>query len=200
MKKTISFIALAMLVGQIWAQKDATLFSKTERGGFFVSTILEYSDFDNDVTSAVGGGAAFVAGDVFFGGYGLGVVSYADILGGDISNISMGHGGLWFGIVPFQHQAIHPYSSMKIGWGGINLEFNDGQFDTEHDIFVLSPEVGFEVNFFRWFRIGAAVGYRFVNGLSNSAGSYKNDDFSGMTGSLTFKIGGFGKRNRNNDD
>jgi hypothetical protein len=60
-----------------------------------------------------------------------------------------------------------------------------------HD--VLSPEVGFEVNFFRWLRISAGAGYRFVNGLDNTM-NIRNDDISGPTGTLTFKIGGFGRR------
>ncbi|MCR9287826.1 MAG: hypothetical protein NXI23_10610 [Bacteroidetes bacterium] len=197
MKKSIFTIALLMLIGQIWAQQDETLFSKTHRGGFFVSTMIEYSDFDSDVTSAVGGGAAFVAGDVFFGGYGMGTVSYADLFDGNITKLNMGHGGFWFGIVPFRHKAFHPFASAKIGWGGLNVEFNDGAFDVEHNIFLLSPEVGFEVNFFRWLRISAGAGYRFVNGLDNTM-NIRNDDISGPTGTLTFKIGGFGRRNVNN--
>lgn len=201
MKKTI-FIALFTCASlQIFAQtwrynngnQDETLFNRSHRSGFFVSPIVEYSDFKNDLTTATGGGLGFIAGDFFIGGYGLGIVDYDKVLNEDFDHLEMGHGGLWFGFSAPQHEVVHFFSSVKAGWGAVNINFDNNNEDYEDSFFAVTPEAGLEVNVFRWFRIGGTVGYRFMNGLNNSA-TFDKKDFQTMTASLTFRIGGFGRR------
>jgi hypothetical protein len=89
-----------------------------------------------------------------------------------------------------------------LGWGGIDIEIDDEGFTRNDNIFVVTPEVGVEVNVFRWFKIAGTVGYRAVTGV-NSISGQSNEDFSGMAGTLTFRFGGFGdwkrsRKNRNN--
>jgi hypothetical protein len=68
--------------------------------------------------------------------------------------------------------------------------------------FVATPELGFELNITRFFRIAATAGYRIVAGISevnftdaqgNLIEKINNSDFSSPMGALTFKFGWFGR-------
>lgn len=198
MKKTICIALFALFAFQLFAQnwndnRDETLFNRSHRGGFFVSPLIEYSDFDKDWTTSVGGGLAFVAGDFFFGAYGLGTTDYDRLLNEDFDNLEMGHGGFWLGYVAPQHKAIHLFSSVKAGWGAVNINFNDEPDHYEDAFFAVTPEAGLELNVFSWLRLAGTVGYRFMNGLDDTT-TFNKDDLQTMTGTLTIRIGGFGRR------
>ena len=204
MKKSIFIALLAFCASQTFAQGwrdngDETLFNRSHRVGFFVSPIVEFSDFKNDMTTASGGGISLVAGDFFLGAYGLGVADYDRLLDEDFDRLEMGHGGFWMGYVAPQHEVVHFFSSVKAGWGAVNIEFDGSDPDYEDTFFAVTPEAGLEINVFRWFRIGGAVGYRFMNGL-DSVPSFNPKDFETMTASITFRIGGFGHRHDRWDD
>lgn len=201
--KKITCIALfaffaAQTFAQHWGNKDETLVNRSHRSGFFVAPIIEYSDFDEDITTGVGGGLAFVAGDMFFGGYGIGIADYDRIINDDFDRLEMGHGGFWVGYVMPQHRALHLFTSVKAGWGAVNIDF-DGDPDYEDSFFAVTPEAGLEVNVFSWFRLAGTVGYRFMNGLEDSPNFDKND-LQTMTGTLTIRIGGFGRRHERWND
>lgn len=206
MKKSIFIVLFACFASQIFAQRwnggsnDETLFSRSRRVGLFVSPIVEFSDFKNNLTTASGGGIGLVAGDFFIGGYGLGTVDYDRIINEDFDRLDMGHGGFWLGYVAPQHEVVHFFSSVKAGWGAVDIEFDsNNEPDYEDTFFALTPEAGLEVNVFRWLRIGGAVGYRFMNGLAENP-SFDTKDFQGMTASLTFRIGAFGRDRGRWDD
>lgn len=190
---------LALLALRSFAQSDETLFNRNHRAGFFVAPIVEFSNFQHDMTTSSGGGLGLVAGDFFLGGYGLGVVDYDQIVNENFDRLEMGHGGFWIGYVTPQHKALHAFSSVKAGWGAVNIEFDGNEPDYEDAFFAITPEAGLEVNVFRWFRISGAVGYRFMNGLDESP-NFDKKDFQTMTASVTFRIGGFGRRRDNWDD
>lgn len=194
MKNTIC-ISLAMLFTLSLFAQDKTLFSREHRAGFFFSPIVEYSDIDNEVSTSAGAGLAFIAGDFFFGAYGMGLTSYQNIFDGKLDQLDMGHGGFWIGFSAPQQSVVHAFSSVKLGWGGLNLEIDDDDLDIEDGFFVVTPEIGVEFNVFRWFRIAATGGYRFINGIDGNA-TVSDDDFKGLTGALTFRIGYFGKNKR----
>lgn len=196
MKKSIFIAILAFMGSQLFAQhwnnnRDETLANTSGRCGFFVAPIIEYSDMDKNWNTSVGGGLAFVAGDFFLGAYGLGMVE-DNLFDDDFENLQMGHGGFWVGYTTPQHKALHLFTSVKAGWGGVNIDFDDN-FDYDDSFFAVTPEAGLEVNVFNWFRIGASVGYRFMNGL-DAAPNFNEDSLETMTGTLTFRIGGFGRR------
>ncbi len=203
MKKSIFIAMLACFASQIFAQRwengDQTLFNRSHRVGFFVAPIVEYSDFKNDLTTATGGGLGLVAGDFFVGAYGLGVADYNRIINENFDRLEMGHGGLWFGYVAPQHEVVHFFSSVKAGWGALDIDFDGNEPDYRDAFFAVTPEAGIELNVFRWFRISGAVGYRFMNGLDDALNVNKKD-FETMTASLTFRIGGFGRRQDRWDD
>ena len=197
MKKTICIALFALVATQMFAQRwgdnrDETLFNRSHRGGFFISPLIEYSDLDQNWTTSVGGGLAFVAGDFFLGAYGLGTTDYDRLLNENFDQLEMGHGGFCVGYVTPQYKAVHVFSSVKAGWGAVNINF-DGEPNYEDAFFAVTPEAGLEVNIFSWLRLAGTVGYRFMNGLDNTS-TFNKDDLQTMTGTLTFRIGGFGRQ------
>jgi len=196
MKKLFFALTLSTLAFTGFSQRDQTLFDSNGRVGFFGGPIWEFHDFDNNVQTSTGGGLALILGDAFIGGYGVGEIDFDDLIDNNEGQIELAHGGIWVGYVPLQYRAIHPYSSLKIGWGAVGIEFDDEDFDADDGVFVLSPEIGAEVNVFRWFRVAAAVNYRWVDGADDSF-DYTNSDFRDWGATLTLRFGLFGKdRNR----
>ena len=78
-------------------------------------------------------------------------------------DIKFGHGGLWLGFAPKSDKLIHFYGSTKIGWGKARLRQDKENVFTDR-VFVLTPEMGLEVNLTEWLKMSFTAGYRWVNG------------------------------------
>ena len=191
-------VFIGLLIAALLPAQHETLFDDFTSFGVFGGPIVEISSINGEVGADVGGGGALVLDDLFIGGYGMGT-DYPEItiqeerfgeLEDVLYNIRFKHGGLWFGYVPSQFKLGHLYSSLKLGWGKAKLQ-NDRN-DTPNDrVFVLTPEVGVELNLTDWFRLGITGGYRWVNGI-NRLPTLDDSDFSSPTGTLTFRFGAFG--------
>lgn len=194
MKKLMLTAAFAVIGIALSAQHE-TLFGKARVLGGFGGPIVEFG-IGNDLNTAVGGGGGIIISNFFLGGYGLGSLDFQKILDDDeVEQLDLGHGGFWLGYAYKPHKVVHLFTSTKIGWGALNIKFDDPnqEFSDLDQIFVVTPELGIELNVFRWFRVGATGGYRFVDG-ANEARGYTNDDFGGAIGTLTFRFGWFGWR------
>lgn len=193
--KKLSFALLFVLAATFtWAQHE-TLFSNARVVGGFGGTITEFG-LNNDLQTSYGGGGGVVIGGAFIGAYGLGSVNLGDLLDGQhIDKIELGHGGLWLGYTYAPYKLLHPFSSVKVGWGAVNIDTdNFDPFNGRSDeVFVLTPELGLELNIFKWFRVVGGVGYRWVNGTDGGT-VYNNEDFSGLVTNLTLRFGWFGNR------
>lgn len=183
---------------QLAAQSDQTIFSDIHRIGAFGAPIFDFGDFDSDVTTANGGGGALILNDFFIGGYGIGSNDFTKIVNDTTETINFGHGGFWLGLTPKQSKTIHPYISMRLGWGDVDSKVknvldpgNPVTYKNIDKVFVLTPEIGFEVNVFSFFRIAASANYRWVNGLTNLQ-NFEDSDLSNFGATLTLKFGGFG--------
>ena len=191
MKKNLMLILMSLFAFQAMAQVE-TLFNRARIIGAFGGPIVEYSQFKGDYITSSGGGGALIVDNFFIGGYGMGTVDVQRIIDdGDELELELGHGGFWLGYTYNSHKLVHAFASTKIGWGGIDLEIDDEGYRSSDAIFVVTPEVGLEVNVFRWAKIAATAGYRFVDGVDNLSG-FDNSDYSGFAGTLTFRFGGFG--------
>ena len=173
-----------------YKKRHETLFNKAHVIGAFGGPIFEYSNFGDNFDVSVGGGGGLIVDNFFIGGYGLGSVDNS-ILENDWERLEIGHGGLWLGYTFNQFKLIHPYSTVKIGWGGLDIEFEDN-FQYQDAIFVLTPEIGAELNIFRFFKIGFAAGYRHVDGIDPDLSGYEKGDFNNFVGTLTLRFGAFG--------
>ena len=193
MKKNYLFIAAFLWILNLSAQ-DETLFDRAHVVGAFGGPFIEYSFTNEEVTTSVGGGGALIINDFFIGGYGIGSID-ENVFDTNFDRIELAHGGLWFGYTYPSHKLLHLYSSLRLGWGGIGVNFND-DFNTVDGVFVVSPEAGVELNVFGFFRLAATVGYRYVDGINTNRSGVETDAFNGMTGMLTFRFGGFGRYRR----
>lgn len=178
------------------AQKTETLFGQAQSVGAFGGPIVEYHYTDGDVDVMAGGGGALIINNFWIGGYGVGSAPSSVFDIPDIRTLELAHGGLWLGGTFKPYKLIHFYSSVKLGWGAVDIEFTDDDFNYLDDISVIQPEAGMEVNIFRWFRIAGTASYRFVDGLSSNTG-LKSDEFDGLGFNLTFRFGFFGNSNWN---
>jgi hypothetical protein len=188
----ILFFALCLAVaGQ--AQHE-TLFGNARVVGGFGGPIFEWG-LGNNLTSSVGGGGGLVIENFFLGGYGMGSIDLDALIDDDrIDQIDLGHGGFWLGYTLAPHKLIHLYASGRIGWGAVGIDTRPGSsFPRNSDrVFVLTPEIGLELNVAQWFRVAGTVGYRYVDGVNEGLGLYKSDAFNGYLANLTLRFGWFG--------
>ena len=184
---------------------------KTRISGF-VASITEISKLKDETAIGVGGGAAIIFNqDFFFGGYGMGMTSTDLTLLEENTeeartNIRavFGQGGFWVGGSLFSKSLIHVSVSSKIGWGALvvaehnqpnnDISIFDDEFEFGRELsrdftFVATPEIGLEMNVAKWFKVNAAVGYRYAPGINNPY--YGKDSLNGMTGSLNLMFGWF---------
>ncbi len=191
MRKILPVLIGALLTLQLGAQE--TLFNNLDVTGAFGSVIIETGSINGEIGADVGGGGALVMSPVFIGGYGMGTKYPVHTItqGEDAGeyDIKFGHGGLWLGIAPNSDKLIHFYGSTKIGWGKARLRQNKDNIFTDR-VFVLTPELGLELNLTEWLKMSFTAGYRWVNGVTRLQ-ELENDDFSSPIGILTFRMGGF---------
>jgi hypothetical protein len=196
MKKLTMTLVLAIGCYIAIAQdgETQTLFgSNTEVSGFG-SFLME---FHNPGTSSsgvsTGGGGGLVLNQSFFiGGYGMGLgdgvaATLDDTNSNTGSQIDLGHGGFWTGIVLFPKKVVNVGVDTKLGWGTAKLR--GGNTEATESVFVTTPQLTVGVNFTKWLRISASGGYRIVSGLDNS--DFNQDDFNTPVGALTFHFGWF---------
>lgn len=191
MKKLILVLMLSAF-GIIGFGQHETLFNQFKIRGAFGGPIIE-SGFQNGLGTSVGGGGGIVFNNMFVGFYGMGGADFNKIINGsDVEVLNIGHGGLWIGANFPSHKLFHFYGSVRTGWGALNVEFDDVDRYSDIDkIFVVTPEIGLEVNVTHWFRVAATAGYRWIDG-ANTANGYTDKDFTGTVGTLSFRFGWFG--------
>jgi hypothetical protein len=173
----------------IWAQNEETLIKNIEVIGAFGGPLIEVGSINGEFGADVGGGGALVINNFFIGGYGLGTDYPQITIDNEDYNIRFKHGGFWLGYTSDAQKLLHFYSSARLGWGKTQIR-GDGPAVASDRVFVLTPEVGFEVNLTNFMRVAFTGGYRVVTGVSK-LGDFANDDFSSPIGAITFRFGGF---------
>lgn len=193
MKKTILFICLVIGTFQAFAQQE-TLFNKARVMGAFGAPIVEIGiGGGNQFGNAYGGGAGLIIDNFFIGAYGLGSTDIEGLINEDNPVLDIAHGGLWLGYSYRSYKLLHPYANVRLGYGAAHIDLEQ---DFDHrleidQITAVTPEIGVELNVTKFFHITAGVGYRWINGVSDST-PYTNNDFSGMNAALSFRFGWFG--------
>ena len=105
--------------------------------GGFGGPIFEFG-LNNNLNTSVGGGGGLVLNNFFIGGYGLGSVDFEQLFEeGEVDVLDIGHGGFWLGGTFQPYRLLHLYGSARVGWGAINVDFDDPQpYDELDKIFV----------------------------------------------------------------
>ena len=195
MRQVLIMVLLCLASTYILQAQHETLFNRARVVGGFGSPIFEWG-LGGKTNTSVGGGGGIVIENFFLGGYGLGSVDFDELFdNGEIQNMEIGHGGFWLGFTINPYRVVHLYSSARIGWGALNIDFRDGgvSYSDLDKVFVMTPELGVELNLTRWFRVVGAVGYRWVNGVAATP-EYESDEFNDAIASLTLRFGWFGHR------
>ncbi|HMO38645.1 MAG TPA: hypothetical protein PKC76_02775 [Saprospiraceae bacterium] len=193
--KTILLSVACSLLSLLAMAQHETIFSNAKVVGGFGGPITEFG-LGNGLTTSYGGGGAVVIGGAFLGGYGLSSFNLNEVIRNNtFDQIELAHGGFWVGYTYQPYKLVHLFSSAKIGWGAVNISTdNFDPFNQRSDqVFVMTPELGLELNVFKWFRVAGTVGYRWVNG-TNGDGQYTDEDFSGAISTLTLRFGWFGNK------
>jgi hypothetical protein len=187
MKRIPSLLIAILMVISVNAQDSEiqTLFGGGTRISGMGGPIMSFSSIDGQLAHMMGGGGGVILGDLFVGGYGLGLTN--PITSGG-NTTEFGHGGLWAGYSFMGKAALHPVVSSQLGWGTVT-QLDEYIVLSSDNIFVLNPAIELEMNFTRFFRLGIGAHYRLVRGVNTS--TLTDSDFSGPGAFLSFKFGWF---------
>jgi len=175
-------------------KEDETLISRKTTIGWFFGPAVKFSEINDEFAVLTGGHAGLIINRTFIIGIsGYGLVNEIAVGAPGNRLLDFGYGGLFLGYVNRSHKIVHLSIHSLIGGGGLcyRTYFYDDWYEDWHDdaIFVLEPGVDLMLNVTRHFRIGLGGSYRFVSGVDFDGLS--NDDLSGPSASLTFKLGKF---------
>lgn len=210
MKKTtltilILFFGLTPVFSQMifdGRSEEKTLFSDARPCGGFVAFTGKPAFVNGHEAYITGGQAAVVLGkkvNMGVAGFGLLTDVGSDQFATDGTEyfVEMGYGGLLIEPVFGSDRLIHITTPVILGGGVATLSKNrpwdpDYMWDEYTDpefFFVAEPSVNAELNLFRFMRIAAGVGYRFIGetGIFRST----NTELSGWSGNVTLKLGWF---------
>ena len=160
----------------------------------FAGPTMSFTQIDGTFAHMMGGGAAIIINDFFFGGYGMGKTTELTYKDEPTYNMTYGHGGFWLGYTFKQNKAIHPVLHTTLGWGSIGKKSKNFDIDTDQTdidaVFVVCPTFELEMNFSRFFKLGTGVNYSFVYGAGNNS-PYTFEDFSNAGVFVSLKFGWF---------
>lgn len=187
--------ALVFLIPLSLAAQEEVVFKKVTVHGGFGGPFVELTSIENQSGFLAGGGGGIILNSFFVGGFGQGGNFAMHSVNGNEYPLDFGFGGLWLGFTAPTLKSVHFYSSLKIGGGTISLTPKGGNSENpfyDDGVFVVQPEAGVEVNFFKWFRLALTANYRLVTGVTpNNAGMLHNRDFNAAGMGLTFRFGKF---------
>jgi hypothetical protein len=202
MRHLVLLLVLCVLAADVPAQEQTLLKSGHLEKTGFGGPVIKFTSVHDQGAVMVGGRGGWIFNHSMALGGGLyGVVNEVDApksalpLEGPL-DIEFGYGGFEAEYVLHSNSLIHSSFYALIGGGvtnfvkdtGSKLESNE-QAGESHFMFVLEPAVNAELNVITWFRINAGISYRLTIGANQEG--LDDSDFSGLTGSITFKFGRF---------
>jgi len=210
-----SILAFTVIKAQDLYQNDEirTVFSRNKSNGGYGAFTISYSNIGGYDALVTGGRGAFIfdhALAIGLGGYGfVNNLDYNNYHNNSNRNLSLagGYGGFLIEPIVAGKSPVHLAFPILIGGGGVTLvdiygwdywgntyPGNEYAYDA---FFVIEPAVELEFNLARFFRLAAAVSYRYTSEISLSrvdlADSKQTsaDALRGFNFGLTFKFGKF---------
>jgi len=199
MKHIFILLASVLITLNLSAQEDdfKTIFQRKSNKELsitgFGGPIMSFSLVDKSLIHMLGGGGGVMINNVFFGGYGVGLTTPVPYAGSGSNYLSFGHGGFWMGIVLAPSRPIHLSISSLAGWGSISEKDPDrpGIYYASKPVFVITPIVEIELNFSKFFKLGAGTSLNLVTGPGIDDTNYSFSDFAKPSLFLSFKFGWF---------
>jgi len=196
----LAFWGLSLL--SLNAQSEQTLFNKSKIRGGFGGPIFTYGQIDGNRGYGAGGGGGLIVHQAMIGVFGHGEMFSIQRENAVDASLALGYGGLWLGYSFPTQKAIHAYTSLKVGVGGVGQNDHYSWWEEEVDfdsydgaLLVLVPEAGIELNLFHWMRLAGTVGYRYVDGFQGALGLDKTA-FNAPVFGLTMRFGWFGHKSQ----
>lgn len=189
---------LSASIPSLAAAQDETLFGSGPRDiGGFGGPIFRVTQVAGETMAIGGGGGGLLLNRRFIiGGMGVGGTTNVDaiIAGSPLrGEMDFGYGGLMLGVVTRPSKLVHATYGLTLGGGGISVWPDDmrprNPSDSTEYFGIAEPQVGVELNVFKWMRLGVTGGYRFVFGAE--VPKLVDDNLSGASGSIVFKFGKF---------
>lgn len=197
----VSILLLAVYSEKSTAQEAQTLISGSVSHGGFGGPEIKFGSVAGSSSVWVGGRGGWIINidpqhAISIGGGGYGLVSdhrsnLATLDGEDLYALS-GYGGFILEYTNRSYRLTHFTLSALLGGGAVLLRdssYEPFEEDNNNPFFVFEPVLNVELNVASFFRIAAGAGYRFTSGISDFG--FSDSDFSGFTGTITFKFGGF---------
>ena len=210
MKKIMFLLASALFLNFASAQDKnenpdqiRTLFGNNQSNGGYGAFTVAYSKIDGSdaIVSGIRGGFIFHhALTIGAGGYGFinNINSYGSSDNPGLS-LSGGYGGLLIEPIVWGKNPVHLSFPVLIGGGGVALvNLNDWENMGHHypydevdydTYFVIEPSAEVELNLARWFRLAAAVSYRYTSAIQII--NTDENVLRGFNYGVTFKFGKF---------
>lgn len=182
MRKIITLLAICMFTYSfVNAQKDETIFNQggIELTGVWGGSINNLTNFNNNFDISNGGYFVFEFNKNFMIGW-TGYGSETTLQDGNKANVK--GRDLLLGYAFKSYKPVHVVSYLQTGGGELEIGEN-----TKDQVFVVQPSIGIEMNVFRWFRIGADTGYRFVTNVDTPG--FNDNDLSSPYVGLRLKFG-----------
>jgi hypothetical protein len=185
----LALLLLVALAGAGLAEEKTLIgdLQDVDHGGFG-GPIVKFTQIGGEFGVLTGGRGGWIIDHRFVlggGGYGLSNSIEAKGVGPAGEDLEMGYGGAILEYVLASDDLVHLSFEWLIGAGGTTTV--DGLEDDA--FFVTEPGVNLMLNVTKFFRCGAGVSYRYVQGAD--FGELDSGDLSGMAGVLTFKFGSF---------
>ncbi|MEM1326255.1 MAG: hypothetical protein AAGI23_09895 [Bacteroidota bacterium] len=179
---------LAILIGSLTAQgqKDETLFSESgiRLTGAWGGPTLGATLVDSDVVRQSGAQFALEFNKNLLLGWRTHRVDFPNL---DSRQIDFSYNGLFLNYAPAAHKAFHP--SFGFFASGGHVGFTGQSKNEQEDILVAQPEIGFEINAFRWMKVNISGGYRFAYFTGDEFQTIRDTDLSAPFAHLAFKFG-----------
>ncbi|HPE76250.1 MAG TPA: hypothetical protein PLC80_09180 [Draconibacterium sp.] len=219
MKNTFLFIifilACTFANAQDSYQNDEvrTIFTKNKSNGGYGALTVAYSNIGGYDAIVAGARGAFIFDHslaIGMGGYGfVNNLNYDYYHGVQEKHLSLtgGYGGFLIEPIIAGKSPVHLSFPVLIGAGGVALvdmydydywDDNYSGYEYANDVFfVVEPAVELEFNLARFFRMAAAVSYRYTSNIDlkrsdiELSGQTKADALRGLNFGLTFKFGKF---------
>lgn len=189
-------LLLFIVISGVHAQEDNTLLNRGNFNGTisgFGGPIFSAVPINNTYGFGFGGGGGIVINDFFIGAFGMGNSLERSVIEVDQTayDIELGYGGLWLGYSFKDEWLVHPYVSLRSGFGGIELyeTLNDDVELMRESMVIMTPEVGLEMNVFQQLKLSTTVGYRWLSDFDSNL--LLRENYSGMIGSVALRFGGF---------
>ena len=186
MKKLSSVVlTIFLLVTTITAQREETLFGDAglKLTGVWGGPIFGMSFFGDENAATRGAFWGLEFNDVILAGIGNERTFEPVLLqNGDAGKYDFKHRGFYFNFYPAKEKVLHPAFGFMMGSGELKDELGN-----DDALFVVQPTAGFEINAFKWWKIGMDGGYRFVS--RTDLPSINNQDLSAFFINLRLRFG-----------